>query len=103
MTLENNRILDEKSRILNELINCQDQRIIESNRRTRYTIAAISEKIKRDFAIVTFDINEYKYKIAEHKNKLGCIHHTLVFILQKLIELVGFDASDIKAQAERRF
>ena len=69
MTVESNRTLDEKSKILNDLIYSQDQRIIESNRRTRYTIDAISEKIKRDLASVTFDINEYKDKIAEHKNK----------------------------------
>src|SRR5918993_1090658 len=67
MTLESNRILDEKSKILNDLIYSQDQRIIESNRITRYTISAISEKIKRDLASVTFNINEYKDKIAEHK------------------------------------
>ena len=69
MTLESNRTLDEKSMVLNDPIHSQDQRIIESNRRTRYTIAAISEKIKRDLASVTFDINEYKDKIAEHKKK----------------------------------
>lgn len=69
MTLESNRILDENSKILNDLVQSQDQRIIESNRRTRYTISAISEKIKRDLASVTFDINYYKDKIAEHEKK----------------------------------
>ena len=44
------------------------QRWIEKNR-TRYTISALSEGIKRDLARVTFDIEEYRYKIAEHKKK----------------------------------
>jgi hypothetical protein len=74
MTLENNRILNEKSKVLNDLLHFQRQRIIESNR-NRYTIAAISEKIKRDLASVTFDINEYKDKIAEHKNKRSVNQH----------------------------
>ncbi len=75
MTLESNRTLDEKSKILNDLIHSQDQRIIESNnRRTRYTISATSEKIKRDLARVTFDINEYKDKITEHKKKRPINH-----------------------------
>ena len=69
MTLENNRILDEKSKVLNDLIYSRDQRIIESNRITRYTISAISEKIKRDLARVTFNINEYKDKIATYETK----------------------------------
>jgi hypothetical protein len=75
MTLENNRILNEKSKILNDLVHSQDQRIIESNRRTRYTIAAISEKIKRDLASVIFDINDYKDKIAEYKQNRPINQH----------------------------
>ena len=42
------------------------QRWIEKNR-TRYTMSALSERIKRDLVSVTFDINEYMDKIAEHK------------------------------------
>jgi hypothetical protein len=53
-------------KIFNNLKCAQHQRIVESTR-TRYTISAISEKIKRDLTSVTFDINEYNDKIIKHK------------------------------------
>ena len=55
-------------KILNDLKHSHHQRFIESNR-TRYTMSALSEKIKKDLASVTFDIEEYRKKIAEHKKK----------------------------------
>jgi hypothetical protein len=49
---------------LEEIKHSIHQRFIESNR-TRYTKSAISERIKKDLASVTFDIEEYRCKIAE--------------------------------------
>jgi hypothetical protein len=54
--------------ILNDLKHYQHQRFIESTR-TRYTISALSERIKKDLASVTFDINHYIDRIGEHKKK----------------------------------
>ena len=55
-------------KILNDLKQYRHQRFIENNR-TRYTISALSERIKKDLASVIFDINDYKNKIVEHKKK----------------------------------
>ena len=97
MTLESNRTLDEKSKIRNDLINSQDKQIVESNRRTRYTISAISERIKRDLAGVTFDINEYKDKIAEHKKKRSVNQHSYDYDLELDFSnkpIISFDIDD---------
>jgi hypothetical protein len=56
--------MNEKSlEILNEIKHYRHQRFIENNR-TRYTMSALSERIKKDLARVTFDINDYIDKIA---------------------------------------
>jgi hypothetical protein len=55
-------------KILNDIKHHQHQQFIENNR-MRYTMSALSERIKKDLASVTFDINDYIDKIAEHKKK----------------------------------
>jgi len=61
--------MNEKSlTILNDLKHHQHKRFIENNR-TRYTISALSERIKKDLASVTFNINDYIDRIGEHKKK----------------------------------
>src|SRR5215204_4544636 len=53
-------------KILNDLNHSQRQRIIESNR-TRYTISAMSEKIKKDLVLVKFDVKEYLDRLKKYK------------------------------------